>query len=157
MTTVLESADDQCRMSVTCGNTPDASGVAGKESLSSSFSIVSVAVSTIGAAVAAGVVIVAGGNGCDVATVDEALALAERALWPSFHHTPAPRAAAINRTAATTARPGGGDLSCSGSAGAGSTTATALDFELSVETNSGLVTELGARGCGWILPQEVRS
>src|SRR5580692_8803389 len=112
MTTVLESADDQCRMPVTCGKTPATSGVAGEESLASLFvtsvllTSVSVAVSTIGIAVAAGFAIVTGGNACDIVTLDAPLAFTGCALRPSFHHTPAPRAAAINTSAATTATPG---------------------------------------------------
>src|SRR5271170_2125991 len=127
-------------MPVTLGNTPASSGVTGEESLSSS---VCVAVSTTAGAVAAGCAMVAGGTISDAAgATDDVFTFAKRALRPSFHHTPAPRATAISTTAATTARPGGGDLIRSGSTGVGSTTATALDFEFSVETNSGLIAEL---------------
>src|SRR5580658_4844552 len=124
-------------MPVTLGNTPASSGATGEESLSSS---VWVAVSTTAGARAAGCAMVAGGTLADAAGgADDALAFTERALRPSFHHTPPPRATATSTTAATTARPGGGDLSRSAATGVGSTTATALDSEFSVETNSALV------------------
>src|SRR5580692_10667131 len=127
-------------MPVILGNTPASSGVTGEEPLSSS---VCVAVSTTAGAIAAGCAMVAGGTMGDAAgTTDDVFAFAKCVLRPSFHHTPAPRATAINTTAATTKRPGGGDLSRSGATGVGSTTATALDLEFSAEINSGLGTEL---------------
>src|SRR5579863_2842372 len=126
-------------MPVTLGNTPASSEVTGKESLSSS---VCVAVSTTAGAIAAGCAMVAGGTiGDAAATADDVFDFARLVLRPSFHHTPAPRATAINTTAATTARPGGGDLTRSAATGAGSTAATACGFEFSAETNSGLGTE----------------
>src|ERR1700730_5072686 len=110
ITTVLDSADDQCRMPVTLGSRPASTGVAGEDSFSSSSAVVPEVPSIGGTAAVAGggVDAVAGCVAC-VATADAtepALARAERARWPRVHHTPAPQAAATNTTAATTARPG---------------------------------------------------
>src|SRR5208282_2143352 len=109
ITTVLESAEDQCRMPVTCGSTPASSAVAGDGSLSSSSSVAAGVSVTAGCAgvMAGTIAAVAGGSTCGGVT-DAAeralaefrlLAWAERGRWPRVHHTPAPNATAHNTTA----------------------------------------------------------
>src|SRR5580704_6069203 len=108
ITTVLESAEDQCRMPVTCGITPASSAVAGAASLSSTVAEVSVtAFVTVGDEIDAGSAILAGAaSGVATGAVARALAFTAAVRCPRVHHTPAPSATAHNTTAATTVRPG---------------------------------------------------
>src|SRR5271169_4680586 len=97
ITTVLDSADDQCRMPVTRGNKPASSAVAGESSLSSP-----VTPSAAGATDSAGTV---AATGARTGATGRALAFTERPRWPRVHHSPAPNPTANITTASTIARP----------------------------------------------------
>src|SRR5580704_1625229 len=136
ITTVLESADDQCRMSVTRGSTPASSALTGEASPESS---VTVSAAGTGALATGSAGAVAGCGECGVdAVMVPASAFAERARWPRVHQTLAPKAIANNTTTATTARPGREWSSSARSARACSAGATgwSFDFEASAATNS---------------------
>src|SRR5580692_3647417 len=137
ITTVLESADDQCRMSVTRGSTPASSAFTGEASPESSVTVSAAgtgALATSSAGEVAGCEVCGGAASVAV----RASAFAERARWPRGHQTPAPKAMANNTTTATTVRPGREWSSSARSATACSakTTGWSADFEASTTTNS---------------------
>src|SRR5580704_748785 len=139
ITTVLESADDQCRMSVTRGSTPASSALTGEASPESS---VTVSAAGTGALATGSAGAVAGCGECGVdAVMVPASAFAECARWPRVHQTPAPNAIANNTTTATTARPGREWSSSAGSARACSAKATGCSVEASTATNSKVSSE----------------
>src|ERR1700731_2590336 len=106
ITTVLESAEDQCRMPVTCGSKPASSGVDGEGPLASFLSPSLFASGAAGTPLGVAVWVAAAGVGDRNPGLFMLPGLTAWARWPSVHHTPAPMVAANNTSAATTARPG---------------------------------------------------
>src|SRR5438445_10260660 len=102
ITTVLDSAEDQCRTPVTCGSTPASSGVVDGVSLSSSATACAGVTDAVGGA---GATATGTAGGVAAVAFGPEFAPTVAARWPRTHHTPAPEPTASKTTAITNPRP----------------------------------------------------